>query len=234
MIKPKEIQIRCVGYSIAADWYRGDNNKALLVLPGFKSSKARQEGLTSALVKQTSSSALVIDYSGHGESPFKLNELTPAQNFLEVITAFDWLVENYPDMMISVAGSSYGGFLATQLTKYRVFEKLVLRAPAIYPSNFFYDNFGGIDSNANRDYRADAQNYKDHPLLRRASKFKGNVLVVTHELDEICPKPSTDAFIRAFSADSWQAEGLEHSIRASSHEEIKEYQTKIADWLNSN
>jgi esterase/lipase len=73
-MKPKAIQVQCVSYSIAADWYEGNDN-ILLVLPGFTSSKANYGELVSAIVEKTGTSALAIDYSGHGESPFDIQDI---------------------------------------------------------------------------------------------------------------------------------------------------------------
>lgn len=123
----KKIKINCVAYSIAADLYENSNDKIMLVLPGWKASKTHYESLASFIGDKTSSSVLVIDYTGHGESPFNAMEIRPAQHFLEVITAFDWIKTNYPDAKLSVMGTSYGGYMALQLTEYRDFENLVLR-----------------------------------------------------------------------------------------------------------
>src|ERR1700722_13600135 len=139
-MKVRTFDIPCTGYSIVADWHEGKTNKKiLLALPGYTSSRLRQKDLVSAIVNKTGISSLVIDYTGHGDSPFELRNTRPAQHFLEVIYAFDWLKQNYPDAQIFVMGSSYGSFLATQLTKYREFDKLVLKVPAIYKPEAFYD-----------------------------------------------------------------------------------------------
>lgn len=235
----KHFEIACTGYSIAADWYEGDDNNILLVLPGYTSSKDHQTEFTTAVTEKTGMSALVIDYSGHGESPFELKDTRPAQHFLEVIYAFDWLKDTYPGAKISVAGSSYGSFLATQLTKYREFEKLVLRAPAIYKPQAFYDLWSvrlNDEENyriASEEYRRDAEALAKHPLLARASKFEGKTLVVVHENDELVPRETTDAYIKAFNADSFIAKGFIHGVRQSpvSSEQIASYQNRIAEWL---
>ncbi|HSX44297.1 MAG TPA: YqiA/YcfP family alpha/beta fold hydrolase [Candidatus Saccharimonadales bacterium] len=238
MIKP--VEIKCTGYSIAADWYEGANtDRILLVLPGYSSTKARQSELTTAIVERIGISALVIDYSGHGESPFELKDTRPAQHFLEVITSFDLIKTKYPQARVSVTGSSYGGFLATQLTKYREFEKLVLRAPAIYKPDTFYDLWAVRLANVeayqekNQPYRHDSEALKKHPLLARASNFKGKTLVVVHENDELIPRETTQAYIDAFNADSFVAPGFMHSVNQSSvtPQQLMGYQNRIADWL---
>lgn len=237
-MSPKLIEIICSGYSVAADWYDGKNSdEILLVLIGWTSKKSNQQDLVSAIVNATGKSALVFDYSGHGDSPFKLEETRPAQHFLEVIYAFDWLKDNYPDASISVMGTSYGGFLATQLTKYREFEKLVLRVPAIYKPSDFYTKWSddGIDVEWTRNvFRKDVDALSKHPLLARASNFTGKTLVVVHDQDELVPKETTDAYIKTFSADTYIAEGFKHSFDPSlPAEKITAYQNAITQWLKN-
>lgn len=236
-----ELKIQCPGYEIAADWYVGaDPNKILVVLPGYSSSKARQKVHAEAMVQDTGTCALVVDFSGHGNSPFELRDTRPAQHFLELIYVFDWLKQKYPAATISVSGSSYGGFLAVQLTKYREFANLVLRAPAIYKPSAFYDLWSvRIDNeqtyNAQmREYRQDAEALSKHPLLGRASAFKGKVFVVVHENDEVVPRQTTDAYVKAFGADSFMAEGFSHTIDAAVQDpgQLQAYQDRIAAWLN--
>jgi len=229
-----EISIECVGYSIKADWYEGDGSKIVsFILIGYNSNKERYEDYASTFVSKTGNSALVLDYSGHGNSPFELDDLTPAQNFLEVVAVFDWLVANYPGYEIDINGCSYGAFLAALLTQYRDFHKLVLRVPAMYTPEDYYTPWKFTSSDERKKYRLNPENFTDHPILTNQRLFTGDTLVVTHEFDDICPKATTDAFVNSFSAESWEAPGFEHSFGRSdvSDEQIEEYQTKIAEWL---
>ena len=237
-----EIRIKCLDYEIAADWLEGaTTSKILIVLPGYNSSKARQRIHAEAMVKLTGMSALVVDFSGHGNSPFELRDTSPAQHFLELIYVFDWLKQKYPNTDLSVSGGSYGGFLAVQLTKYRKFTQLVLRAPAIYRPEAFYDLWSMHIDNVELSklqmtaYRQNAEALANHPLLVRAKAFKGKVLVVVHENDEEIPHQTTDAYIKAFNADSFIAKGFAHSLGKSTYtkEQLEEYQDKIASWLTT-
>lgn len=236
-----EIRIECSGYSIATDWYEGLNtSKILIVLPGYSSSKARQAVHAKAMVEATGTCALVVDFSGHGNSPFDLAETRPAQHLLELVYVFDWLKDQYPDAVISVSGSSYGGFLATHLTQYRQFTNLILRAPAMYKPEAFYDLWSvRIDNEdeyarALRKYREDTVALARHPLLKNAV-FTGAGLVVVHENDEIVPRQTTSAYIQAFSSDTILAKGFTHTIDANNlgPDRLQQYQADIAKWLNS-
>lgn len=230
----QEVEIPCVGYSVKADLYEASSEEVVLMLIGFTSNKAKYADFADVIVEETGSSVLVLDYSGHGESPFDIDDLTPAQNFLEVITTFDWLKQQYPDAKVTVIGTSYGGFMATQLTKYREFDRLVLRVPAIYPPNVFYDKIKTFESTQHfQNYRHNTENLHEHPLLKRASEFAGKTLVVTHELDTVCPPQETGAFTKAFSAETWEAKGFKHGFGESevTEEQKQSYYHKITEWL---
>ncbi len=236
-----QIQIQCANYSIAADWYEGSKaNTILVVLPGYSSSKARQAVHAEAMVAATGTCALVVDFSGHGNSPFDLEKTRPAQHLLELIYVFDWLKDQYPDAVISVSGSSYGGFLAAHLTKYREFANLILRAPAMYKPESFYDLWSVRIYNedeyatALRKYREDTVALARHPLLENTT-FTGTSLVVVHENDEIVPRQTTSAYIHTFGSDTILAKGFTHTIDANnlSEDQLQQYQADIAKWLNS-
>ncbi len=237
-----EIKIQCPGYEIAADWYEGsDADKILIVLPGYGSSKKNQESHAKAMVEKTGTNVLSVDFSGHGKSPFDLQDTRPAQHLLELICVFDWLKQQYPHAAISVSGSSYGGFLAVQLTQYREFQNLVLRAPAIYKPSTFYDLWAKrINNQEEYDieiaaYRSNTSELERHPLITGASGFKGDTFVVVHEKDEVVPKETTDAYTKAFGADSFIAKDFWHRIdpKILGTKPFVDYQDSIANWLNN-
>jgi pimeloyl-ACP methyl ester carboxylesterase len=237
-MKPKSLKIECAGYSVDADWYEGDNtDEILLTLIGWTSNRKKYGDITSAIVKNTGMSALVFEYSGHGDSPFNVEKTRPAQHFLEVICAYDWLRGHHPNAKISVMGASYGGYMAAKLTEYRRISKLVLRAPAIYKPIDFYSLNGSINSDegwaAKDAYRRDTEALKEHPLLANARSFNGRTLVVVHENDKSVPKETTDAYIKAFDADAYIAEGAPHSVGDMTRDQIVAYQKAISEWLNS-
>lgn len=232
-MNPEEIQIPYLGYTLFADWYVGKSKDILLVLIGYPSSRKSANDLVSHIVENTGVSALVLEYSGYGKSIFKPEEISPAQNFLEVVKVFDWLTEKYPQAQLSVLGTSYGAFLGTQLTKYREFKNLILRVPAIYRPQDFYTSNKIINNHDVYMYRQDAIKLSSHPLFVRASNFKGSTLVVVHEFDEFIPKTVTDKYIEIFNADSYLAKGFKHSFKLDAPEVEKlAYKNSISDWIN--
>jgi len=238
----KTFEIACTGYSIIADWYEGKStDHIILILNGFMSSRSRQATFTNFMVNATDASALTIDYTGHGDSPFDLKDIRPAQHALEVVYAFDWIKMKYPSAKITVIGNSYGSFLAAHLTHYRSFENLVLLAPAIYKPESFYDpwlvRFDDKDryKRLMKQYRTDQTELRSHPLLvTQDSPFQGRTLVVAHEHDETVPRQTSDAYIEAFRADSFIAKGFSHAVSQSniSDEQLRRYHEQISNWLS--
>lgn len=233
-IKKKEVKIQNTGYELFADWYETNKDRVLLVLPGFTSTKQKYEDLVKTLVTNTSYSALVLDYAGHGESPFDINDLCRADNFSDVIAAFDWIKAKYPDKKITVLGTSYGGFHAAYLTKFREFQDIIFRVPASYPEETLYTKIGTMKDAHSESYRNDPKNYINHWLFTHTNSVKGRALVVTHEFDVVCPPVATTPFTKAFSADTWVAQGFKHGFSESevSEQQIQNYYAKLSDWIN--
>ena len=233
----ERIRINIGAYELSALRFDNSNTNLILALPGYTSAAVNYTKMFDHVTSNCDYDAIVLDISGHGETPGDLPETMPAQHFLEIIQVYDWVVDNNPNKEICVMGTSYGGFMATQLTKYRQFESLILRAPALYEPHLFYTRYKNIgDDSHQHKYRHSDVDFTEHPLLIRAQRFKGRTFIMQHELDDICPKRQTDAFVNAFGADSWVAPDTKHGFKESSYtaEQETRYYRQISDWLNKN
>lgn len=231
----KQISISCPGYNIEADWHEGTTNqKIILTFVGFGSSKKSNFDFMAKLVDMTGMSALVVDFSGHGESPFNVDETIPAQHLLEATKAYDWTRANYPESTIYVMGTSYGGFMAAYLTRFRSVEKLILRTPAIYEPNSFYTEHRLIDKILVREYRKDTEALKNHPIFLQSSINEIATLLVVHGEDKSVPRETTDVYAFIFNAETYIAEGFAHAFRdpANPQEGTPAYYDALATWLN--
>ena len=229
----KTTDIACKGYSVKADIYKGKKDKPILLsLIGRTSKRTKQRyyDFLPDLAKDLGITSIIFDYTGHGDSPFNIEELSPAQHFLEVITVFDWIKSKYPKRKVFVIGSSYGGFLAAQLTKYREFDGLILRAPSIYRPKDFYSLKKDEDREATQKYRRDTDALSKSPLLSRAANFNGKALLIVHKRDEQIPKETTDAYANAFKPETIEFD-ITHSLDQATDKQVKEYNQKVKDWL---
>ena len=230
----KTFQIPCDGYSVDADWYEGEHaDNILLSLIGWTSNRQRYAEMLTAIIEMTGMSGLVFDYSGHGDSLLDLNETTQAQHMKEVLSVYDWLRSRFPLAKITVMGSSYGGFMAAHLAQYRAVERLVLRAPAIYDPEDFNKKYKDVDAATTRAYRKSREKLAQDSLLANSRNFTGRTLVVVHEEDQEVPKQTTDAYIQAFNADVYLAQGFPHALVQVSQDELLVYQQRISDWLQA-
>jgi len=231
----KRISIPCTGYEIAADWHEGvTDQKIILTFVGFGSSKKSNFDFMAKLVDMTGISALVVDFSGHGESPFDVDETVPAQHLLEAIRAYDWIKANYPESLICVMGTSYGGFMAAYLTRFRSVEKIILRTPAIYEPSSFYTEHRLIDKILVREYRKNTRALKKHPIFLQPPVSDASTLLVVHGEDKSVPTETTDIYTSAFDAQVYTAEGFAHAFRdpANPQDGVPAYYDTLVSWLN--
>ena len=191
----KQISIPCINYSLQADWHEGKSSDQItLVFVGFGSSKRSNHDFVSKIVKMTGVSALVVDLSGHGESPFDIDKTTPAQHLLEAVSAYDWIKQNYPSSDICIMGTSYGGFIAAYLTRFRETERLILRTPAIYEPSMQYTIHRDIDKLLVREYRRNGELIKRHPIFLQPALGSMSTLLIIHGNDTSIPIQTVDIY----------------------------------------
>lgn len=230
----KQISIPCIDYALLADWHNGKStDQIILTFVGFGSSKKSNYDFVAKIVEMTGASALVVDLSGHGESPFGIDDTTPAQHLLEAVRAYDWLQQNYPDSDIYVMGTSYGGFIAAYLTRFREVEKLILRTPAIYEPSMQYTMHRDIDKLLVREYRRNSELVKKHPIFLQPALNSVSALLVIHGNDASIPTQTTDIYSKMFDATRYTAKGFAHAFRDPSNpqDHVDEYYDTIAGWI---
>jgi len=229
------ITIPCKGYEIAADWYAQENTaKILLVIVGYASSKKRNADFIAEIAERSNVGALALDLSGHGESPFALEDTTPAQHAHEVITTFDWLRAKYPKASISVMGTSYGGYMAAWLSRFRNFDKLILRTPAIYRPEDFYTTHANIEKAEQlAKYRNDESEANRNPIFLQNAIFTGPTLLVTHDQDEDIPPATSNTYKTAYNAKTYVAHGFRHAFGDPKNPQdgIPAYKQALVTWL---
>jgi pimeloyl-ACP methyl ester carboxylesterase len=189
------------------------------------------------LAQMSGMSVMVLDLTGRGESPFKLDDTTPKQHLDEAVAAYDWLAKQYPGSRLHALGHSYGSFIMANLIRERAIEKLVLRAPAIYLPEDFDKQQKDIDRHvATSAYRRDAEAMRRHPMFSGLPTAT-RTLVVVHGLDVVVPHETTDVYAEMLAADVKVYPEIAHSldgIVGSNPELLEFYKRDIAEWLLSN
>lgn len=105
------------------------------------------------------------------------------ENALKKFLSFKELDKN----RIGLCGSSFGGFLACMVVNKYNFKSLVLSVPAAYaPSSM--DIIHESDE--------DMGDFRESLSYKELSKFKGNLLIVQSEKDEILPQGMVEKYLK--------------------------------------
>ena len=146
-------------------------------------------------------SCLTFDLRGHESTRVQRDTVTRQENLDDLVAAYD-LLAGHPGVdkdAIAVIGLSYGGYLACILASMRPVRWLALRAPALYP-----DAGWELPKQAlNRDpqlahYRRQTIAWKDNRVLNACAMFRGDVLIVESEHDDLVPHAVIDNYVTAF------------------------------------
>jgi hypothetical protein len=183
---------------------------AVLFVHGWGSSQRRSIGKARQLL-QAGFVSLTFNLRGHARTVEQRETVTRAQNLCDVMGAYDLLAaqSDVDAEHIAVVGGSYGGYLATLLTRERDVRALALRAPALYKDADF--DRPKRELNLDPDlpaYRRRRLDPPDNIALAAAARFEGDVLVVESEHDSVIPHPVIANYLRAFRA----AASVQHEI----------------------
>ena len=189
---------------------------AALFVHGWGSSQRRSIGKGKQLVR-AGFACLTFNLRGHARTRAQRDTVTRAENYRDVIAAYDVLADR-PEVdgtHVAVVGSSYGGYLATLLTSDRKVRWLALRAPALYKDGDF--DRPKRELNLDPDlpaYRRRRLEPADNMALTAAARFGGHVLVVESEHDTVIPQPVIANYLHAFRA----AASVRHDVlRGADH-----------------
>ena len=161
---------------------------------------------------------LTFDLRGHAKDRSAHDSVTREDNLADMLAAYDVLV-GHPSVdgtAIAVAGSSYGGYLATILTSLRPVRWLGLRAPALYRDEDWLVPKRHLNREDLVAYRNTAIAAASNRALQAAAQFQGDVLLVESEHDVMVPHPVIknylDAFQQAHSMTYRVIKGADHSL----------------------
>ena len=177
-----------------------EKNPGLLFIHGSPSrGQAGQVEYADAVAK-AGYMAMTFDLSGHGAS--QGGDQPPVmENFLNDTTAaYDRFVQEaaLDPKKITVVGGSLGSYLALMLAERKRVENLVLQNPANFPDNVLekpVTDYTGTEPVL--EWRQQPLKFDSNASLKAIHEFKGNVLIVESELDELIPHQSTENYVKA-------------------------------------
>ena len=180
---------------------------------------------------------LTFDLRGHARTEPQQERVSREDNLRDVLAAYD-LLATHPAVdaaSIAVVGSSYGGYLAALLTCARPVKWLALRVPALYedagwnlPKKKLHKQ---SDLHAYRRRRV--RTHEDRALSACAA-FKGDVLVVESEHDDIVPHPAIESYLEACK----HAHSLTYRVIAGADHGLSDkatqraYTVLLVNWLS--
>ncbi len=143
---------------------------------------------------------LTVDLRGHGETEELKETVTREDNLRDALAGYDTLASRQAvdKQAIAVVGSSYGGYLAAILSSMRPVRWLALRVPALYRDEDWPLPKQQLKKYGLADYRRGRVSPAENRALAAGAAFKGDVLIVESEHDDIIPHPVIENYLTAF------------------------------------
>ncbi|MEI7579931.1 MAG: alpha/beta fold hydrolase [bacterium] len=174
-----------------------------------------------------------FDMQGNKLDIGKEQTFTIADNFQDILKAFDYFQKQGDFKEIIVIGSSYGGYLAAWLSGQRKFASLILRAPQIYPNQMISLSKKAEDKLFTKLWRQQVIKLEDSLALQALYKFPGRVLLISSENDEKVSPQTIKSYAAAASNSANLTEilmsGLGHKLETP--EQRLQFAGIIKNWL---
>jgi len=164
---------------------------AVVFYHGSGSKRERYMPAAEALAKE-GVLTLAFDFRGCGESDGIFEEQTHSDAIEDAKAGLDFLLsQNVDKERVGICGGSFGGYLAGYILPDYVIKSLVFRVPAAFSDRF-------LSSRIKRDNESkffeDKNNWDTSSSYKNISKFKGPILILKAENDEMVPAEVVDAY----------------------------------------
>jgi uncharacterized protein len=180
---------------------------------------------------QNGVTALAFDFRGCGESDGEFNNQTHKMGIEDGKAALEFLLtQNVDKERIGIQGTSFGGYVTGMILNDHDFIKsVVLRAPSAHSDQTL--NYKGEVENG---YFAKRENWINSGSYRGLGKFKGNLLVIESEKDELLMSEEVEKYYNV-AADALKRElyihkGAGHSL-SGNPKAMEEFQKITVDWF---
>jgi uncharacterized protein len=180
---------------------------------------------------------LTFDLRGHAGTQPQHETVSRENNIRDVLAAYDVLASHrsVDRAAIAVVGSSYGGYLAAILTELRPVKWLALRVPALYMDSGWEVPKRQLHRDQDlQTYRRSLVPAESNRALRACVAFRGDVLVVESECDQVIPQPVISSYLEACvqprSLTYRVIAGADHSLTEESAQ--RAYTSLLAGWMS--
>ena len=144
--------------------------------------------------------SLTFNLRGHVETEPLYKTVSRDINLRDVLAAYDLLASrrHVDPASIALVGSSYGGYLGAILTTMRPVKWLALRAPALYiDTGWTTPKLELHQTQDLKSYRKRFIRAGDNKALAACQAFKGDVLLIESEHDDVIPQAVLSSFREA-------------------------------------
>ncbi|MCA6112728.1 alpha/beta hydrolase family protein [Bradyrhizobium cenepequi] len=177
---------------------------------------------------------LTFDLRGHAGTKSQFESVTREQNLNDLIAAYDALVQHpaVDRSAIAIVGSSYGAYLAALLTSERAVRWLAFRVPALYRDDEWNVAKRQLDRQVLAAYRRSFVSPRDNRVLRACTQFRGDVLIIESEHDDLIPHETILSYRFSFSAAHSLTyrviSGADHALSQPEHQHA--YTSLLMNW----
>ena len=209
---------------------------AVVFVHGWGASQRQDLGKAKRLARH-GFACLTFNLRGHARTRSKVETVSRADNFRDLLAAYELLVDTdgVDRDRVGVVGASYGGYLATLLTAERPLRWIVLQAPAIYQDRDFDrpKRQLNLDGQLPR-YRETRLGPDDNRVLGCAARFTGDALIVEAQNDTVIPHPVIANYVAAFRR---SASSVTHRVIPEADHSLAEerwrraYGAMLVQWL---
>ncbi|HBD02437.1 MAG: Dipeptidyl aminopeptidase/acylaminoacyl-peptidase-like protein [Microgenomates group bacterium GW2011_GWC1_46_16] len=207
----------------------------ILVIHGWTSAMARYPVRIEPVV-EAGHIAVLYDMRGHGETGGDLSLFSRQDHLDDCLAAYDFMVNlpNADTSDISVFGSSYGGYMGTLVAQARKVDKILLKAPALYPDEGWNEPKLSQEQSEVTSYRLSHHTKENNKALKAISEFQGKILFMACELDQEVPKQVMDDYREAISIkyDYELLKGADHACKLPGTEKLMI--DTIDNWYKTN
>lgn len=141
------------------------------------------------VLNQTSNVA-AVDFIGHGKS----EGTVLGSSIKERCEVAKNLIDEYSTKdKLTICGSSMGGYIAIKMLEIFNVENLILFAPGIYTTDAYSAEFGMVFSGIIREEKS----WCKSDAFDILSNFRGNLIVVIGDEDEVIPKELVDLLLKS-------------------------------------
>jgi len=206
-----------------------NKNPAILFIHGWTSNETGYVPRAKALCS-LGFICLTFNLRGHNGEQKDLDKFSRRDHLEDSLAAYNFLssLREIDKNQIGVVGASYGAYLASILSSKKKLKWLALRAPALFKNKEFDMPTQEVVSKREEDFFQEMIPKKNNFALKGIKNFKGKLLLIESENDEIIPnkiikyylnskKNASHSIIRkadhALLKDKWRREFIEILVK---------------------